>query len=286
MLDAPFRGTLAVAAGLLSRRALSGRGYRRLFPDVYAPASLVPDLALRSRAAYVWAEGRGILGGYSAAELLTAPCAPADTPAELILRRTHRRAPAGLVIRQDELADDEWRTSQHVDLTTPVRTAYDLARRGTLVEAVVALDAVAGRFGFAPGEVLALAERYPRARGTRRLPEVVALADPSSGSLMESRLRLVLVLAGLPRPVAQHGVCDGDGRRVATVDLAYPEHLIAIEYEGADHFTDEQGRRDVHRYTRLVDLGWRVYRYTSRDVYLHPERITTEVDRALRRSLG
>lgn len=262
VLDGPFRGTEAIAAGLLTPGLLRGPGYHRVFPDVYVPASLEPDLAVRSQAAYLW--GRryaGVLAGYSAAELLTAPRAPADAPAEIVLSRSHRYAPVGLVIRQDELADDEWRTSQHIDLTTPVRTAYDLARRGTLVEAVVALDAIAGRFGFAPAEILLTAERHPRARGTRRLPEVVSLAEPLAESPMESRLRLVLVLGGLPRPASQHRVRDGYGRVTATVDLAYPEELIAIEYEGEDHFTAERGPRDV---------------------YQSPERILTEINRALR----
>jgi very-short-patch-repair endonuclease len=224
-----------------------------------------------------------VLSGYSAAVLLTADCAPADAPAEIILPRSHRCAPAGLVIRQDLLADDEWRTSRNTDLTTPVRTAYDLARRCPLVEAVVALDAVAGRFGFAPSEVLVMAERHPRARGTVRLPRVVGLSQPRAESAMETRLRMVLVLGGLPRPTVQHPVRDEHGRLLATVDMAYPDQMLAIEYEGADHFTARRGTRDAYRYTRLVDMGWRVYRYTARDVYENSERIVSEIDRALRR---
>lgn len=282
MLDGPFRGTEAVSAGLVTRRVLRGPRYRRLFPDVYAPASLAPDLALRSRAAYLWAGGQGILGGYSAAQLLGADCAPRDAPAEVILSRTHCRAPAGLLVRQDRLADDEWRTAQRIDLTEPIRTAYDLARRPPLTEAVVALDAMCGRFGFDPAEVLALGERYPRARGARRLADAVPLVEPRAGSAMESRLRMVLLLGGLPRPIAQHRVRVA-GRVIATVDLGYPEERIAIEYEGEDHFTTERGPRDVYRYTRLVDLGWRVYRYVARDVYHAPDRIVAEIARALHR---
>ncbi|HEX4362801.1 MAG TPA: DUF559 domain-containing protein [Pseudonocardia sp.] len=58
-------------------------------------------------------------------------------------------------------------------------------------------------------------------------------------------------------------------------------HLIAIEHEGADHFAGHRVARDVHRYTRLVDLGWRVYRYTANDVYQRPARIVAEITRAL-----
>ena len=41
--------------------------------------------------------------------------------------------------------------------------------------------------------------------------------------------------------------------------------------------------RDAGRYTRLVDRGWRIYRYTKHDVYGAPERIVTELTRALER---
>jgi hypothetical protein len=277
----PFRGSEALAAGRISPGSLRGPRYRRLLPDVYAAASSAPDLALRSRAAYLWARGAGVLTGYSAAELHAAPCAHRYAPAELALPGQHRTGPPGVVLRQFTPADDERRTRGGIELTTPLRTAYDLARRGTLTEAVVALDALAGRFGFAPAEVLDLARRYPRARGTRRLPEVVGLAEPAAGSVMESQLRLLLVLAGLPRPTVQYRVVDDRAHVVATVDLAYPDALVAIEYEGDDHVTDRRVLRDGRRYTRLADLGWRVYRYFAPDVYRRPQLIIGEINRAL-----
>jgi hypothetical protein len=58
-LSVPFRGSTAVAAGVLTPGVLRGRRYRRLFPDVYAPALLEVDLALRARAAGVLVAGRG-----------------------------------------------------------------------------------------------------------------------------------------------------------------------------------------------------------------------------------
>jgi hypothetical protein len=283
VLGGVFRGSDAVAAGLLTASALRGPRYRRLLPDVYAPAELDADLALRARAGYLWASRHsGVLGGWAAAELFATHCAPAGAPVEVVLPDARVRTPAGLVVYRDRLAEDERRTYRGVGLTTPVRTAYDLARRCSLAEAVVAVDALAGRFGFAPAEILGLARRHRGARRTLRLPEVVALAEPLAASAMESRLRLVLVLGGLPRPAVQYRVPDRRAYVVATVDLAYPEQLIAIEYEGADHFAGHRVARDVHRYTRLVDLGWRVYRYTADDVYQRPARIVAEVTRALR----
>lgn len=282
----PFRGSTALAAGQITRAVLQGRRYQRLFPDVYAAATPAPDLALRSRAAYLWAGGRGVIGGYSAAEWYGAWCAPREAPAEIMLPGTHRHPPTGLLVHQDQLAGDERRILRGMELTTPVRTAYDLARRLDLVEAVVALDALAGRFGFGPAEVLELAARHPRARGRRRLPGVVAHAEPLAESAMETRLRMLLVLAGLPRPVAQHGIADRRARIVAWTDLAYPKSRIAIEYDGEEHFSKARSMRDTYRDTRLVDLGWRVYRYRACDVYGDPERIVADVRRALARRMA
>ncbi len=50
MLDEPFRGSEAVALGLLTPGQLRGARYRRLFPDVYVRAEAANDLALMSRA--------------------------------------------------------------------------------------------------------------------------------------------------------------------------------------------------------------------------------------------
>jgi hypothetical protein len=79
-----FRGSHAVAAGLVTPDRLRGPRYRRLLPDVYAPVVAEPlDLLLRSLAAYRLVEGRGVLSGYSAAVPLDAGCAPRlDAPAE------------------------------------------------------------------------------------------------------------------------------------------------------------------------------------------------------------
>jgi hypothetical protein len=204
MVDGVFRGTEACALGLLSRDQLFGRRYRRVFPDVYAPAAMELDLAARSRAAYLLVRDRdGVLAGYSAALLLGADCAPRDSPADVLVPRYLRRYP-GLRVRYGTLAPSDRTWVGGCELTTPLRTARDLARRLPRVEAVVALDALARAGSFAPAELLARRAVERGARGCRRLGEVVALSDARAESPMETRLRLGLVDAGLPRPEVQH----------------------------------------------------------------------------------
>jgi very-short-patch-repair endonuclease len=278
-----FRGSTAVRAGLVTAGRLRGPAFVRLFPDVYAAVGdEPPDLALRSTGAFLFARGRGVLSGYSAAELHDASCGPKDAPAEITVPGGGVHPCPGLVVHRDRLMRDEVERVSGVLVTTRRRAAYDLARTcPDLVDAVAAVDALCRKGEFAPDEVLRLAERYPRARGRRRLPRVVGLADRRAGSPMETRLRLVLVLRGLPKPEVQWVVQDERRRRAVWLDLAYPEQRIGIEYEGDVHTNPERVLRDIGRGTGLVDRGWRLYRFTKYEVYGEPDEIAAKIWRAL-----
>ena len=103
--------------------------------------------------------------------------------------------------------------------------------------------------------------------------------DPASESPRESRVRVRLVLAGLPVPVCQHVVLDGR-RFVARVDLAWPEWKVALEYDGHDHTLDDRRGHDVDRLDELRRLGWVVITVTSRQ-FARPGWIESGVREAL-----
>jgi very-short-patch-repair endonuclease len=46
----------------------------------------------------------------------------------------------------------------------------------------------------------------------------------------------------------------------------------------------ERVLRDIRRGTRLVDRGWRHYRYTKHEIFGEPDRIVADVRRALARA--
>ncbi len=73
-----FRGSTAVAMNLVTAGRLRRPAFRRLFADVYVAADVPVDLALRSRAAHLLVTGRGVLAGYSAAEVLGSSCGFVD----------------------------------------------------------------------------------------------------------------------------------------------------------------------------------------------------------------
>jgi very-short-patch-repair endonuclease len=138
-----------------------------------------------------------------------------------------------------------------VAVTSPLRTAFDLACRGSVVEAVVAVDALAHAFCLRPQDVLRCAYDHPGRRGAARLPEVVRLANALAESPMETRIRVAIVLAGLPMPQLQVPV--GPYR----LDMAYPDLMLGIEYDGREHLDQRRALRDLDRQAYLTAAGWR-----------------------------
>lgn len=226
-----------------------------------------------------------MLSGYSAAEVLGASCGPRDAPAE-----GHpappRPAQAGrLIVHRAHLYPGEIKDVNGVRVTSPVRTAYDLARRGNLVEGVVAVDRLANVHRFSPDLLLHFSARYHGVRGNSLVPFVLAHADRRACSPMETRLRMLIVRAGLPRPQVQWAVQDEQTRTAAWLDMAWPDLMIGIEYEGEGHAEADQVLRDVGRYIGLVDKGWRIYRYTKFEILRRQDLIIAQLTRARDRSL-
>ncbi len=96
---------------------------------------------------------------------------------------------------------------------------------------------------------------------------------------METRLRMLLVLAGLPRPEAQVSLHDGSGRFLGRADLYYPSQRLVIEYDGGTHRTSLV--EDNRRQNLLLSAGYRLLRFTFADIREAPEAVVDQVKRAL-----
>jgi len=118
-------------------------------------------------------------------------------------------------------------------------------------------------------------------RGSARGRQVVDLCREGVDSCPETLLRLVLVDAGLPEPAVATRVCDGIGVPVARADLAYPDSLVWIEYDGYEVHTERAAfRRDRERQNMLVGRGWLVLRFADRDLG-RPRQIAEQIRAAL-----
>lgn len=259
----PFIGSEALAAGTLTKGQLL-TGHTRLFRDVYLDKDIRVTAIDRAKAAWLWSGRRGVVAGFSASALHGSDWVDADRSAELIHDNRHRLP--GLSIRGDVLQPDDIEVIDGIPVTTPARTAVDLACWYSTVQAVGGLDALMRVTQFKDVDIEAILDRSGGRRGIVRARDSLDLVDAGADSLQESWLRVILIRAGLPRPQTQIPVYDGGWEPFAILDMAWPELKVAVEYDGDQHRTDRvRWRRDAKRHERLQRCGWIVIRVVAGD---------------------
>lgn len=258
-----FRGSEAVAGGWLTRGQLRSSELLRLSRDVYAAPGVKLTHGLRCRAMALALPEGAVITGRSAATVrgvhLSWPEDPVQVVAPLEMRIGYR---AGLTVRRTELEPDDWEPWAGGRIATPMRMALDLLLGRPLPDAVADLDAVlrAGKVERAAVERM-LASRSDN--GIVLARQAVALSDQRAESLPESRMRVLLVLDGL-NPVPQYWIEDAHGGRIARADLAFPEHKVAVEYDG--DWRDGESwalNRDRDRLNRVHAQDWTVIFVTA-----------------------
>src|SRR5215813_12007555 len=272
----PFTIEQAEAAGV-SRFQLRGATWRRLARGIYAWAGLNLDFNHRLQALARRVPPTCAFSCHTAAWIYRLDDPPADIAAAEVTAPPNIVVPrrADLHFRRSTLADDDVTFCWGLPVTSPVRTCFDLARFLPLADAVAAGDVALHRRLLRLEELREYIARRPRWRGIRRARRVVDLLEPNAESPMESRLRLLLVLRGLPQPEARVSICNGNGAFVARLDLFYRSASLGIEYDGATHRNSLAA--DAHRLNRLLRAGISVLRYTASDVYKRPGEVVQEV---------
>ena len=266
----PFRGSTAIASGLLTTSQLRGRAWRRLFPDVYISAEIEMNHQRWCEAAVIYAgpRGRMAISGRSAAYLMGIDLLPlGDPPVTVTVPQTQRLRPATsrLVVIRCEL-DLTDITGNRLPRTTPARTAFDLARLLPFREAVAAMDALLHQHLITLPEMRHYSVGAPSARWVRNVDRVLSAADSKAESPMETLLRLTIIDDGLPRPESQVNVYSADGAFIGRLDLAYRAAKIGIEYEGDHHRDRKTFRKDIRRYNAMREANWTIVRVTADDL--------------------
>lgn len=179
-------------------------------------------------------------------------------------------------------------------VTSPARTAVDLAAPLALPEALVLLDAAARLIcqGLVPTIrrrdyanrrlVEAAATLLGEAAATihcARIRPMLALVDPSRESAAESLSAGHFELAGLPRPRYQAEVRTHRGSYFP--DALWEDKLIgecdgAVKYADASGYVLEKEREQV-----LRDLGYRFVRWQAKEIMTNPAVVVDRVARAL-----
>jgi hypothetical protein len=277
--DWPFLGRQAVRRGEISAWRLQ-RDYRALYRNVYLSKDAVLTALTRAHAAWLWSGGDTTMTGLSAAAVLGTKWLDAGEPAEL--RRANRHAPPGIVVRSYDLDAREVFVRNGILITTPERTAFDIGRSMSVNRSIPILDALSHATNFKVADVLSLAVARPGSRGIRRLRSVLKLVDGGAESPQESRVRLLLVAAGLPPPETQIEFTDEFGMARIRVDMGWREWRVAVEYDGVQHWSDRYQRSwDIDRIAMLEAMGWVVVR-VSAEMLSRPEVIVERVRSKLR----
>ncbi|OBB81959.1 hypothetical protein A5760_13430 [Mycobacterium colombiense] len=259
----PFIGSEAVAAGVASHSQLRRR-YTRVFRDVYVTEGTELTHDVRARAAWLWSGRRGVIAGLSAASLHGSEWVDAARPVDII--HDNRHAPSGLQVWGDRFESDEVELLGGVDVTSPARTALDLACWYSSTTAVAAIDALLRATDLKVADAELLAARYRGRRGLERARVNLGLVDAGAQSPKETWLRLVLIRGGLPRPQTQIPVVDEFGSAFAYLDMGWEDVKVAVEYDGDQHRSDRsQYTWDIRRLERLQRRGWIVVRVVSGD---------------------
>jgi len=163
-------------------------------------------------------------------------------------------------------------------VTSPARTWCDLASILDIGDLVAVGDfLVARQLPLARIDVLRhRVSAMGSSRGIRRARQAVELVRESSESRPESRLRVILVLAGLPEPRINHELVDSETGRHVRPDFMFVDCKVILEYQGDYHRTKQQWRKDMTRRSRLEAQGWYVMELNADDL-ANPDELVVRV---------
>ncbi|MFY1704683.1 endonuclease domain-containing protein [Micromonospora sp. WMMA1923] len=164
--------------------------------------------------------------------------------------------------------------------SSPTLASWETAAWLEPVRAAGIIDTLLGNGLTTRVQLTGIGRRLAGRPGGRRAQLAFELVDPAAQSPPESHLRVRLVLAGLPRPVAQHPVRLPSGA-VLHPDLVWPEFQVAVEYDGQWHADAEQLHHDRRRLNQLLTAGWIVLHVTSRRLRYDFPAVVREIRAAL-----
>jgi hypothetical protein len=269
----PFLGSEALAVGALTPYELRTR-YVALHKDVYLPRDAELTAVLRAKACWLRSRRRGVLAGFSASALHGSKWIDATLPAAII--DTNHRPMPGVQVWDERIETDEIAVVNGMRVTTPARTALDLARRCRLGVAVAAIDALVQATDLKMADVELLVDRYRGRRGMKAARAALELVDGGAQSPKETWLRLLLIQAGFPAPQTQIPVLNEWRWAEAYLDMGWEDIKVAAEYDGEHHQSSRyQYVKDIRRLEKAEHrYGWIVVRVVAED---RPEAVIRRV---------
>jgi len=258
------------AASGVSRNQLRGARFSLVCRGVYTMGD-ANDLMIRVKAALLIAGPEAVVGGVTLLRMCGVWLPKQMTDDERIHvvvppGRVGPRKPIVKVIRSAVLLEP-------IELgdvlgVHPAQAWLQIATDVSQAELIVAADALMRRKGTLAtrSDIESVIARRAGGRGVRLAGQALAMARPGVESPMETRLRLAIVAAGLECPQVDYPFRPLPRSKEYRLDMAYPKHRLAIEYDGGVHADATRMRDDRTRRRLLEDAGWRVITATAADL--------------------
>lgn len=180
---------------------------------------------------------------------------------------------AGVRLHRANLGPGDVLEVRGVHVTSPLRTALDIARSSSLEHAVAAVDS------FLRARQLMLEEFVTAANAAagprrQRLRLVAALIDPKSGSVLESLTRVLLWRNNIAPPTSQYPFTHPTRGWIGWVDFAWPELRVILECDGYEfHAARGPFQKDRRRWSAVGSAGWHLAVVTWFDVTCEPDYV-------------
>ena len=276
----PFTRAEARVAGISAKALRSGR-YQRLFHDLYLSAEIAATPAVRAKAVLKVCPPGTQVSHFSAAELWGA-IVPSQPLTHVSCPQPGVRSQRGGVGSHRLNRDAHTVRFRGIRMSGPEQTFIDLACVLPLVDLVVLGDSLV-KAKRTTVDRLAVAVDAWAGSGSRPARRAAGFVRLGVDSPMETRLRMLMVLAGLPEPVVNHIQYDANGGWAKRFDLSYPDLRLLIEYDGRHHAEDEQQwNRDIDRREELDGDAWRLIVIQSKGIYVEPQRTLARIADAMR----
>ncbi|MEP6815956.1 MAG: DUF559 domain-containing protein [Marmoricola sp.] len=274
----PFTRAEAVRAGI-DPRVLRTSRFRRLFRSVYVDSRHI-DQYVRIRAALALHPPDAFASHHSAARVYGLPVPAEPNEHVTVVDPQDRRQRYGL---KSHAVTGTPLVARHLGMRVshPFRMFIEMAGVLDIVNLVVLGDAMVRVFDISP-EVLVMACRESDRHHARAALRGALLVREGVDSPMESRLRMLIVLAGLPEPEVNHRILDEHGRVRRRFDLSYQRIRLVVEYDGRQHAESiEQWGDDLTRREELDDGQWRILVIRAEGIYKAPADTLARIRRQL-----
>lgn len=275
----PFRRADALAHGITAKE-LRGPRFRTIFRGVLLDAGIVVSPKLRAEAALRLFDPTAFASHASAARLLAVPIPTLPDEHVTVFHQRMRRHHRG--IRTHVSATLDVRRVGGILVSDHARMFVELAELLGLVDLVVVGDHLV-RQGWITTTALVDYCATSSHRSARAARRAAAYVRAEVDSVMETRLRMLLVLAGLPEPAINVKIRAVDGEVMRRYDLSFPTVRVIVEYDGRQHIERiETWEADLARRETIDDEGWRILVVVASGIYKSPEHTLLRVWRLLR----